>query len=481
VKVTTEEELAQCEVLLTIEFDPKKEQDLLKKAAKRIAREVKVPGFRPGKAPFNTIVRRFGLEVVQKEALENISEKLIKDALEEADIEPFTQIQLEDVGWDPLVLRLKVPTKPKVELGDYRELRLEAEPVEVTDEDIENTLKEIQEQTATWIPVERPSQLGDLISMTVTEKDGDELLVENESVEHELIAPDEDEESSRPHLMTPLLGLSAGETKTFTVTYPEDFDNEQYAGKEITISAEVSGVKEKELDPLDDEFAQEMSDFETLDEFKEDIHQNLLEQRQRRRDLDLGNEMLDKILDDVVEQLEWPAALEEVEIDDEIKRSEQQLKNMGLTLDSYLQMQNKTQDEWREELRPRITDRLKKGLVLSKIAELEGLVVSQAEILQQAKALADYSGAGDQLWQAILSSQTQQGAIASDVLSNKAILRLGAIARGEAPEPEVEDTTEEEAAETGETAAEVVTEDESPEAEAAADQEETETEVSEQA
>jgi trigger factor len=359
-------------------------------------------------------------------------------------------------------------------------MRLEAEPVEVTDEDIQNTLKEIQEQTATWIPVERPSQLGDLISMTVTEKDGDEILAENESVEHELVALDQDEEESQPDLTTPLLGLSAGETKTFTVTYPEDFNNEKYAGKEITISAEVSGVKEKELDPLDDEFAQEMSDFETLDELKEDIRQNLLEQRQRRRDLDLGNELLDKILEDGVEQLEWPVALEEEEIDDEIERSERQLKNMGLTLDSYLQMQNKSKEEWQEELRPRIVNRLKRGLVLSKIAELEELEVSQAEILQHAKALADYSGAGDQLWQAILSSQTQQGAVASDVLSNKAILRLGAIARGEAPEPGAEDTTKEEATETGESEEEVVTEDETPEAEFNAHQEETETEISEQ-
>ena len=127
-KVTTEQ-LERCETLLTLELDPKDEQELLKKAAQRIAREVNIPGFRRGKAPFNTIVRRFGLEVVQQEAIEKMGDKLLKDALKQAEVEPYAQVQLDDVSWNPLVLKLRVPTEPKVELGDYRTIRLDAEPV----------------------------------------------------------------------------------------------------------------------------------------------------------------------------------------------------------------------------------------------------------------------------------------------------------------------------------------------------------------
>ena len=305
-KVTTAE-LERCEVLLTIEFEPQKEQDLLKQAAKRIARKVRIPGFRPGKAPFNTIVRRFGIEAVQQEALEDI-DKLIKNALDEADLQPFAQMHLEDVGWDPLTIKLNVPTQPKVELGDYRDLRLEWEPVEVTDEDVEKTLKAVQDQNATWTPVERPSQIGDLISMIVTEKDGDQVLVEEESVEYELTPLEEADKDKQPDLTTPLLGLSAGDIKTFTITYPEDFNNDQYAGKEIIFDVEVSGVKIKELDPLDDEFAQQVGDFETLAELKEDIYNTLKRQRQQQRDSELGAELLDKIIEGV-EKLDWPLAL----------------------------------------------------------------------------------------------------------------------------------------------------------------------------
>jgi len=446
VKVTAEE-LERCETLLTIEFDPKKEQDLLKKAAKRIAREVNIPGFRRGKAPFSTVVRRFGLEAVQQEALENMGDKVLKDALDDADIQPYGQIQLEDVSWEPLVFKLKVPTRPQVELANYREFRLDFEPVEVTDEDVEESLQELQESNATWTPVERPAELGDLISMTVTEMDGDEVLKENEAVEFELTEPDE-EDTSRPDLVTPVLGLSAGDSKTFTITYPDDFNNQDYAGKEITFSVEVSGVKEKELDPLDDEFAQQVSDFETLAELEEDIRQNLLERRQREQNNDLGAEMVEKMVETAT-VLEWPAAMEEEEIDEEIARTERRFKDMGLTLDSYLAMQSKTKEGWREEIRESVADRIKRGLVLSKVVELEGLDASHSEILEQAKLISDLYGGGEQLWRNILASPAQQNLIADDVRSSKAIELLAAIARGEEPEAaSEEEEPAEEAAET---------------------------------
>lgn len=456
-KVTTEA-LERCETLLTIEFDPAKEQDLLKKAANRISREVNIPGFRRGKAPLGTVIRRFGLEVVQQEAMENMGDKFIKDALDQVDIKPFAQIQLDEVTWDPLVIKLRIPTEPKVEVGDYRNIRLEAEPVEVTDEDVDKELKSYQEQNATWSPVERSAELGDLISMTVTEKDGETVLVENESVEFELTDPPAEDDTSRIDLTTPLLGLSAGESKTFTITYPQEFSNADYAGKEITFSVEVSGVKVKELDPLDDDFAQQISEFDTLAELKENIRTNLIQQRERQADNKLGSEMVDKIIE-ASPLIEWPLVLEEEEIDGEVERLERRLKDAGLTLESYLLVQKKTKDEWREGLRENVVTRLKRGLVVSRVAELEGLEVNQAEILEQAKLIADMSGGGDRLWRNIIASESQQSLIASDVMSSKTIERLAAIAKGEAPEPGSEAKTDSvESVETAESEAESTTE-----------------------
>jgi trigger factor len=466
VKVTTEE-LEQCEVLLTVEIEPDQQQNLLKKAAQRISREVKIPGFRPGKAPFNVVVRRFGMEAIQSEALEHSVEDMVKESMAQVSLVPYAQIQLDGVEWDPnLKIKIRVPTRPVVELGNYREIRLEAKTVEVTDQDVEDALKRLQEQNVTWVPVERPSEVGDLISMTVTEKDGETVLAEREAVEYELKPVDEEEheaeteaeaeaevagedeveaegeaeskKSSRLDLTTPLLGLSAGESKTFTVTYPEDFANEQYAGKDITFSVEVSAVKAKELDPVDDEFAQQVGDFETLDALKEKIREDIKQSRERMNNFELGSEALDKIIENA-EKIEWPLALEEEQIDHEIEHYEQHLKQAGLTLDSALRVQNKTKDQLREETRESVVKQVKRGLVMSKLAELEQLQVNQVEILQQAKLMADMYGGNDQVWQSILASEAQQNTIANDLLSNKVIQRLAAIAKGEAPEPGAEE------------------------------------------
>ncbi|MEM7347603.1 MAG: trigger factor, partial [Chloroflexota bacterium] len=469
-KVTTEE-LEHCEVSMLIEVEAKKEQDMLKKAAKRIAREVRIPGFRPGKAPYHTIVRRFGIESVQQEALEKSIENLLEKALSEAELEPYAQIQLDEVNWDPLTLRVTVPGPPQIELGEYRETRLEVDPIEISDEEIEESLAQMQEQNATWVPVERPAELGDLLSMSVVEKDGDEILNEHEAVEYELALPitsddtseadtdddaevsdeasDEESEGSegedeegaevetpaptQPDLTTPLLGLSAEETKTFTITYPESFQDERYAGKEITFDVEVSSVKEKELDPLDDDFAQARGEFETLDELKADVRKNITEQKERVQNQEVGQEVIAKLLETAT--FDWPPALEESGIDQEVANFQRSLQQSNLNLKDYLAMENKSEEEFREEIRGRVISSLKEGLILSEVTKLEKLEVSQTEILNQAKMFADMVGGGDDsFWQSMISSERYQASLANDILSEKAMRRLAEIAKGVAPD-----------------------------------------------
>jgi trigger factor len=432
VKVTTEE-FERCEILMTIEAEPAQEQDLLKKAARRIARQVQIPGFRPGKAPYNTIVRRFGLEAIQQEALEHSVEKIIMDALKEVELEPSALLQLDEVSWSPLTLKVRVPGPPKVELGNYRDLRLETKTIEVTDEDVDEALKALQEQNATWAPVERPAEVGDLITMSVVEKDGDEVLAENDAVEYELSPLPDEADDRRPDLTTPLLGLSAGDSKTFTIHYPEDWQNEQYAGREITFDVDVSSVKVKELDPLDDEFAQSVGDVETLDELRDDLQADIQQRRENQYNHELGREALDQIIEEA--EIEWPLALEESRIDEELENYEEQLKESNLTLDDYLNMQKKTLEALREEIRERVAQQLKIGLALKKLTDIEKLEVSNVEILDRARTIADLYGGDDRIWQTVMSSKTHQASVASNILTDKVFYRLAQIVKGEAPEP----------------------------------------------
>jgi trigger factor len=472
VKVTTEA-LERCETLLTVEIEPKQEQKLLQQAAKRIAREVRIPGFRPGKAPYNVVVRRFGLDVVQQEAAEQSLDKLIQDALTEADLTPFAQISLDNIDWDPLTIVVKVPTEPQVELANYREIRLDYESVEIADQDVQQELEKIQEQNATWVPVERPAQIGDMVDMYLLEKDGDEVISEKESLEFELEDPAEHEGHDHPDLTTPIIGLSAGEEKTFTLTYPDDYDNETYAGKEITFQAKVNTVKEKDLEPIDDEFAQSFSDFDTLEEFKADIRTNLQESREREQDRELGNKAVEQLIEQAT--IEWPQAFEDESIQRELQQFEREVGRLGLNMESYYQIQKTTKDEFTEEIRGRVIDQLKRSLILGKIVELEKLSVGESEVLGRAKLIADMYGGGEQIWRNILASQSQQAMIADELLADKAISRLAAIARGENPSIGDENEGSEEADEDAADSEPAVEEgDEAPAAEVVSEPSETE-------
>ncbi|MCB9079139.1 MAG: trigger factor [Anaerolineaceae bacterium] len=463
----TAEELERCQVLVTVEIDSKKENDILQKAAKRIAKEIKIPGFRPGKAPYNVVVRRFGLEAIQQEALDKSADDMIHKALEEVNITPFARMDLESVEWDPLVIKIKVPTEPKVELNDYRAIRLDSAEVEVSDEDVDERLQQLQENNASWTPIERPAQLNDTITLAVVEKIDDEIVAEHDSLDYEL-KPVEDEKVAdsieaeaetteaeaetdeveeetnedqadytppfRPDLTTPLLGLSAGDEKTFSITYPEDFNDPNYAGKEVTFEVNVAAVKEKALPAIDDELAKTVSDFDTLDELKADIRANIKKQREQQQNNDLGNQVLEQIVAEA--EIEWPLTYENESIERDLDNYERQVSRYGLNLDSYLSLENKTREDFMEESRERIVSRLKRSFVIRKIAEQEKLEVGESEILQHAKFLSDLSGQGDRLWRDILSSPIQQELIANDLLVGKVIDWLAAVAKGEAVEPE---------------------------------------------
>lgn len=430
------EELEQCEVLLTVTFEAKRVDKLLQKAARKISRQYKIPGFRPGKAPYRVILRRFGAEALQQQFFEDDGEKLIEEALAEAEVQPYAQVHLEGFTLTPLSFKLRVPTNPVVVLGDYRNIQLDVPPIaEVTDETVEDVLRQVQEQNAVWVPVDQPAELGNVISMLVSQTIEDEPLTEKESLDYTLALADpaESEEDVAPQheFVNSLLGLSAGNHKEFSITYPADYDNE-HAGKTVTFNVEVSAVKIKDVDPIDDEFAQAIGNRENLEEWRRDIRQNIIKQRERKRDQELGQVVLEQIVEQT-EELKWPPVFEEQLIDEDLKRQEAQLRETNLTMEAYLKMQNKTPEEWRELTRQGVVSQLKSGLVLNKLAELEQIEVTEEEILEQAKYISDISGQGDRLWQYILQSEGSQREIANQILADKVVMRLATIAKGEAP------------------------------------------------
>lgn len=466
-KVTTEQ-LENCEVLMTVELDAAQEDNILKTAARRISREVRIPGYRPGKASYNLIVRRFGEEAVQQEAMEELADRVYKEAVKEAGLVPYGPASLTDVQWHPLVIKITVPTEPEIDLGNYRDIRLDVPEVDVTEEDVEAVLLDLQERYAVYTPVERPAQLGDLVSVAITERDGDSVLLEDDSEEFSLEEPPEDAEE--PDLVTPLVGLAPGDEKSFSVTYPDDYDDDRYAGKEIQVSVKVNTVKEKEVEPLDDDFASLVGDFDTLDELRDRLREDMILQRKREMENRLADEMLDKVIEQAP-VIKWPSVAEEEEIDHLLHHLDDRLQQQGYSLDVFLQLRQKSREALREEYREQAQNQLRRRLVLGRLAVLEKLELDPGQVYDRAEQQVQMLGGSDEA-RDLVFSEPGLSVVANDLLVPRIRQRLAAIARGEAPEPAAEEE-EESAAEPAEAKAAAVPEAGEAQAEAALAAEET--------
>jgi len=425
------EPLENCEVLMTVEVDEEETDKLLKAAAQRISKQARIPGFRPGKAPYSMIVRRFGEETVHEETMTDLSQSVFKRALEQVKLEPYAPASMEEVAWNPLVMKVRVPVAPVVELGDYRALRLEVEPVEATEAEIETELKRLQEEYAKLTPVEFPAQLGNVVTMDIEQRAGDERLDQNKDVEYELV---EVKDEAQPDLTTPLIGVAAGDEKEFTVTYPETYRDARYAGKEVTVAVKIHAVKDKEIFPLDDDFAQMVGDFGTLQQLKDKLAEDIRQRKQRLADGQLADKALKELTASV--KVEWPKELEEKEIDQVLARQERELRRSGLSMDTYLSMQKKTREELREEVRPKTREQLRESLVLSKLVELENLSIASHEVVGQIDRLSSMAGEQQAVLRQALTTPDNVQYIMTDLLTAKAMERLAQIVKGEAGESE---------------------------------------------
>ncbi len=362
-KVTTED-LGNREILIKVEFDEAERAEALKEAARLISQEITIPGFRKGKAPYDVVRRVVGERLIYETALEEMARKIYPKLLSDLNLDPVAPARLQEISTEPFSITLKVPLKPIVDLGDYRSLRVEKKKAEVSEEEIQKVLKELLEERATWITVDRSASRGDLIVADVTIKSST-----HESRRENVVLPLDARVEPISGLTENLEGLAPGQEKTFTL---------QGEGEEITFRVKVHEVKEKQLPALDDEFARSFGDFNSLEELKEHIRKELLAQKESiKRD-----EALAEALNTLVKnaRVEVPPLLIEREVEELLQEEDKALRKRGLSLESYLKIQGKTLEEHRQEILPEATERLKMRLVLRKFTEEENLDVSEEEI-----------------------------------------------------------------------------------------------------
>lgn len=448
-KIDTET-LDDRQVQLTVEVPDDRYSAAMRSAARRMSKKDKIPGFRPGKVPFDVAVGRFGEDAIFDEALDTLGQDVYKQALEDSDLEPFAPGSLNEVvSREPLVLRYMVPLAPEVDLGAYRKVRVKFEIPEVTDEALEATMEDLRQRQALIEPADRPVQMSDVAVIDIEgnldePEDGEPSLVLKESGISLLI--EEDTDWPFPGIAEALVGIKAGEARTLSHTFGDEYPAEELREKAATFEVSCQEVKSRFIPEWSDDLAQAVGDYETLLDLRVKAREGLAESAEREAEAEYAEKALEKVGEGST--VTYPPLLADQEVDDLLHDIVHRLEAQKLTLEDYLKAENQTEADVREDLRPRAEERVKRALLLGKVVEEEELTVSDEAISGRIQQLAgSVQDPEKKIFKALNTPQSRRR-VENDLLFERAISRLVSIAKGEKPEkgnpePEIEKPEEE--------------------------------------
>lgn len=439
---------------LTVEFDPGDLDEYKRRTARELARRIKVPGFRPGKAPYHVIVRQVGEPALLEEALEKLVNDRYEQIITESGISPYTSGHLEKiVSSDPLVLEFQVPLAPVVELGDYHSIHRDYELALITDEDVDEVLENLQDRQAILEPAERPARPGDVASVhlsgervTPAEDQPAELIQEN-TYQFLIRTPEglAADEWPFPGFSQRLLGLSSGEGGMALYTFPEDYGFENLRGVEASYQFTVEAVKSRTLPELNDEFAKSVGEYESLESLRADILASLQEQRLAN----YNEEYDDAILDELVSgaSIQFPAEMLESEQNTIIENFKRRLEGQGTDFNLYLKSRQINLEALKEEAKPAAEKRLQRSLALLELSKAEDIQLTDEEIQTETAGILQSLNRTLEPEEARRLTDPRMmnnlvGNVMLDLLNQRALQRLRDIARGNYP-PASEETSAE--------------------------------------
>lgn len=384
--------------VLTIEVEEEKVREALDVAFKKVRTQVNVPGFRKGKVPRPVFEARFGVEALYQDALDYLLPQSYPQAVEEAGIEPVDQPEIDVEQFEkgkPFIFKATVTVKPEVELGQYKDLEIEAQDFSVKEEDIEAELDQMRERAAALETIEGGAADGDFVKIDFKGFVDGEAFEGGEASDYNLQIGSG---QFIPGFEEQLIGAKAGDEKDVNVTFPEEYHQESLAGKDALFKVTVHEVTRKNLPELDDEFAKDVSEFDTLAELKADIEKKVQERKEKEEEDYKRNAVVDKAVENAT--VDIPEVMVEHEIDHALRHFEQQLAMQGMNLDMYKQMLGSEDDALREQFKADAEKRVKSDLVLAAIAKAENVEVSEEEVEKEIEKRAElYNRGADEIRQ----------------------------------------------------------------------------------
>ncbi|HWI55004.1 MAG TPA: trigger factor [Desulfobacteria bacterium] len=366
-------------VALEIEIEQTKMSQAIDKAYQKVSKKVNIPGFRKGKAPRTIVERHVGKEYLTEEALDEVVPEAYFSAVQETGIDPIDKPKVEVVQLEegkPIIIKATVEVKPEVELGQYIGLEIEKPEVEISDEDVQNELEALRQRHAQLINVEEGQ--AELKDTTVIDFEGFVDGVAFPGGAGTDYSLELGSGSFIPGFEEQLVGVKVGEARDVNVKFPEDYHAADLAGKDAVFKVTVKAIKRKEVAELDDEFAKDVSEFETLEELKNDILNRLKQAATQQADNKVKDTLVDKAVENA--KVDLPEVLVQQKIDTMLQNFTQRLSMQGMKIEDYLKFSNSDMDTVKADYRPAAEKGVKMDLVLEAIAAKENITLADEDV-----------------------------------------------------------------------------------------------------
>ncbi len=377
--------------VLEVEVDSERFAKALDAAFKKVVKQVSIPGFRKGKVPRKLFEQRFGIESLYQDAVDALLPEAYEQAVDESGIEPVAQPSVDVVQVEsgkPFIFKATVTVRPEVQLGEYKGVEIEDKPFEVTDEAVQEEVDRIRESHAEINAVEDGEvENGDQVTIDFTGTVNGEPFEGGEAENFQLeigsgmfVAGFEEQ----------LIGLKVGEERDIDITFPEDYHVKSLASQAARFHVLLHDIKRKSVRDLDDDFVQEISEFQTVDEFVEDVKKKLSEQLQHDHEHYLEDQAVEKASENAT--VEIPDVMVDHEIDHRVSDFAQQLQMQQIPLDEYLEFTGMTQEELRDRFREAAAQAVRTSLVLDAIAKAEELHATEEDVTAELEKISESAG-----------------------------------------------------------------------------------------
>ena len=379
------------EVKLTFNIEAEKFEEAMKKVYTKTAKYFNIPGFRKGKAPMQLVERQYGSAIFYEDAFNELVPEIYDEAIKENKVEAVSRPNIDIIQMEKgkeLIFTAMVETKPEVELGKYKGIEIKKIEYTTSDKDIEHELGHMAERNARLVTVEdRPVEKGDITTIDFEGSIDGVKFDGGKAENHEL---EIGSNTFIPGFEDQIIGMKLEEEKDIKVKFPDDYFSKDLAGKEAVFKVKLHEIKKKELPKMDDEFAKDVSEFDTLADLKNSIKEKLDTENSDRAKYETEEEAIKAVCDNT--KLDIPNGMIEMEIDNMMRDMETRLSYQGLNLEQYLQMMSKTEEDVRSNFREQAEKSVKSRLVLEAIVKAEKIEVTPDEVTDKIKEMAKQYG-----------------------------------------------------------------------------------------